>query len=328
MFFFQNSRHFRTTKPQLSLLLTGFCLAAGLAWQSMAWSATDGYGGQGHSVQQPLGQRFAMFERVAQQQSRIIIYRAAGTSQPGAATVYVNDHYHASLIPGGYAEVCLPPGGAELGVRMVDAGRRPKDSLDTITAINLKGGQTTFLRVREQTGMRALLQPVPAAEAIPELQSTRQQVHTISRVPDAAECIDAGPVPPVVASQQINLAADALFAFGKSDLKNMSTAGRQSLDNLIHQIKGQYLSIERIHVVGHADPLGNTVINERLSTDRAITVREYLLVNGLQGTRISSEGRGSREPVVQNCARVVSPTTVQCNQPNRRVAVEITGARR
>ena len=53
-----------------------------------------------------------------------------------------------------------------------------------------------------------------------------------------------------------------------------------------------------------------------------------LQMNGLQGTRITGEGRGAREPVVANCSRVVSPTSVLCNQPNRRVVVEITGARR
>ncbi|WP_158270675.1 OmpA family protein [Limnohabitans sp. Bal53] len=293
-----------------------------------------------------------MFERVAQHQSRIIIYRATGTNQPGAATVYVNDRYHASLIPGGYAQVCLPPGGAELGVRMVAVGRNPKDNLDSTTAINPKGGETSFLSVREQAGMLAVLQPVPAAQAMQELQGTRQQAHTISRVPNAEKCIDAGPAAPQVASQpihqaaasvasqpihqaaasvalqQINLAADSLFAFGKSDLKSMSTAGRTSLDNLISQIKTPYLSIERVHIVGHADPLGSEVINDRLSTDRAKTVRDYLLVNGLQVSRIESEGRGSREPVVRHCGSVATAQAIACNQPNRRVAIELSGVRR
>ncbi|PUE40222.1 hypothetical protein B9Z50_12250 [Limnohabitans sp. Bal53] len=342
----------RNAKPQLYLLIFWVFLAAGLAWHSTAWSTPESNGGQGHSVQQPLGQRFAMFERVAQHQSRIIIYRATGTNQPGAATVYVNDRYHASLIPGGYAQVCLPPGGAELGVRMVAVGRNPKDNLDSTTAINPKGGETSFLSVREQAGMLAVLQPVPAAQAMQELQGTRQQAHTISRVPNAEKCIDAGPAAPQVASQpihqaaasvasqpihqaaasvalqQINLAADSLFAFGKSDLKSMSTAGRTSLDNLISQIKTPYLSIERVHIVGHADPLGSEVINDRLSTDRAKTVRDYLLVNGLQVSRIESEGRGSREPVVRHCGSVATAQAIACNQPNRRVAIELSGVRR
>lgn len=280
-------------------------------------------------IDKPQGEKFAMFESVAARQTRVVVYRPTSAPPVGAATVYINDHYHASLTPGGYFEVCLPPGGAELGVRMVDAGRRPKDNLDTITALNLNGGQTTFLRVREEGSARAVLQPVSKGAALLELQNTRQQIHTISRVAEVIECVEGGPTPVVAAKpQQINLAADALFAFGKSDRNSMSPAGRLSLDNLISQIKGQYMSIDRIHIVGHADPLGNESLNERLSSERALTVRDYLLSNGLQGTNVSGEGRGSREPVANQCSRVISPASVQCNQPNRRVMVEISGARR
>ena len=313
-----------------TLFATSSCvLAICLTAPALAATSTDSGGGQvGSSIDKPLGDRFAMFERVPAQQTRVIFYRPKMQNLPGAATVYVNGYYHASLIPGGYAEICLPPNKAELGVRIVEAGRSPKDSLDTITAITLNGGQTTFMRVREQASSRAVLQPVAAAEALPDVQSTRQQIHTISRVPEASECVDGGPAPVVAKPQQINLAADALFAYGKSDRNSMSLAGRQSLDNLIGKIKGDYINVDRINVIGHADPLGNDTINERLSSERAVTVRDYLQINGLQGTRLTGEGRGAREPVVANCSRVVSPTSVLCNQPNRRVVVEITGARR
>jgi len=312
-----------------SLVASVTCVLV-LSLSTATLAATNTEASQGtSSIDKPLGDRFAMFERVPAQQTRVIFYRPKTQTLPGAATVYVNGYYHASLIPGGYAEICMPPNKAELGVRIVEAGRSPKDNLDTITAISLNGGQTTFMRVREQGSARAVLQPVAAAEALPEVQSTRQQIHTISRVPEATNCVDGGPAPVVAAKpQQINLAADALFAFGKSDRNSMSLAGRQSLDNLVGKIKGEYINLDRINVIGHADPLGNDTINERLSSERAITVRDYLLLNGLQGTRITGEGRGSREPVVTTCGRVQSPASVLCNQPNRRVVVEITGARR
>lgn len=296
--------------------------------------------GAAGSIERPLGEKFAMFERIPVQQTRVIVYRPVTQAQLGAATVYVNGYYHASLIPGGYVAVCMAPNKAELGVRIVESGRNPKDSLDTITAINLMAGQTTFLRVREPANGRAVLQPVAAVQALPEVQTTREQIHTISRLPDALECIDAGPAPtpvpvpvlapaPVIAKpQQFNLAADALFAFSKSDKNSMTLAGRQSLDNLINKIKGDYMTIDRINVIGHADPLGKESINERLANDRAITVRDYLLTNGLQNIRITGEGKGSREPVFKTCGREINPVAVLCNQPNRRVVVEISGARR
>jgi len=277
-----------------------------------------------------LGDKFSMFDRVAVLQTRVIFYRPATQTQPGAATVYVNGRHHASLVPGAYAELCMPPNKAEIGVRMVKVGDRPKDSLDTITVVTLNPGQTTFMRLREQGASRAVLQPVAASEALAELQLTREQIHTISRVPDAAQCIDSGPSPaPIIAKpQQINLAADALFAFSKSDPNSMTLTGRQSLDTLVSKIKAEYINIDRINVIGHADPLGNEAINERLANDRAMTVREYLLGHGLQNTRISSEGKGSREPVLRTCSPVLSPASVSCNKPNRRVVVEILGVHR
>ena len=288
------------------------------------------------NIQAPLGDSFSIFERVTDKQTRVIFYRPTTQKQPGAATVYVNGSYHASLIPGGYAELCMPPNKAEVGVRTVKVGDRPKDGLDTITALNLTAGQTTFVRVRESSTSRVALQPIAANEALAELQATRQQIHTISRVPDAEQCIDGGsapvttpvPTPAVAKPDQINLAADALFAFSKSDKNSMTTAGRRSLDKLISQIKEEYLNIQRINVVGHADPLGNPILNEQLANDRALTVREYLLSHGLQNIRITGQSKGSREPIVTSCSPELSAASILCNQPNRRVVVEISGVHR
>ncbi|WP_158270490.1 OmpA family protein [Limnohabitans sp. Jir72] len=286
------------------------------------------------NIQEPLGDSFSIFDRVTAKQTRVIFYRPTTQKEPGAATVYVNGRYHASLIPGGYAQLCMLPKQATVGVRMVKVGDPAKDGLDTTAPVNLAAGQTTFLRVREPGTSRATLQPIAANEALAELQTTRQQIHTLSRVADAQECVDGAsepqvtPVPAQAKPDQINLAADALFAFSKSDKNSMTAAGRQSLDNLISKIKAEYLSVERINVVGHADPLGNEALNERLANDRALTVRAYLLSHGLQNTRITGQSKGAREPVVTTCGRELSATAIQCNQPNRRVVVEISGVHR
>ena len=285
------------------------------------------------TVEAPLGDRFAMFDRVVARQTRVIFYRPTTQKQPGAATVYVNGYYHASLIPGAYAELCMPPIKAEIGVRMVKVGDRPKDNVQAITLQNLHAGQTTFMRLREAGAADTVFEPISANEALAELAPTRQQIHTISRVPDGQACIDAGPVAPEVAKppqqiQQINLAADALFAFGKSDSNSMTAAGRQSLDELVKKIKGEYLTIERINLIGHADPLGNEALNERLANERALSVRSYLLSHGLPNTRITGQSKGAREPLVTTCSNVQSPASIACNQPNRRVVVEILGVQR
>lgn len=48
-------------------------------------------------------------------QSRIVFYRPTQTSAKGAASVYINGRYHASLVPGGFSPVCIHSGPARLG---------------------------------------------------------------------------------------------------------------------------------------------------------------------------------------------------------------------
>jgi OOP family OmpA-OmpF porin len=277
------------------------------------------------------GQKYAQAGQVVDQQSRMVFYRTRQSSSvPGAASIYVNGAYHASIIPGGYSELCMPPGSVELGLKSVEVGRAVKDNLDTITVIRNAGAQTQFFRVQEAGRGRQVLQPVQAADALREIDGAREQTHTISRVTGAVECsINRNPAPAATAAPQtITLAADALFAFGRSDLAAMSPTGRASLDALVTRLRSEYIQLDRMNIIGHADPLGQPGPNERLSIDRANTVQQYLSQAGLGNVRMSSEGRGSREPVVTQCGYVATPQAIACHAPNRRVVIDITGARR
>ena len=112
-------------------------------------------------------------------QTRMVVYRTADSALPGATSVFVNNEYHASLVPGGYSELCYAPGSTEIGARQMQAGGRPKDPLDTISALTLRPGQTHYLKVREQGG-RPVMQPIAAATAQQELQGLRFQQHVDS----------------------------------------------------------------------------------------------------------------------------------------------------
>jgi outer membrane protein OmpA-like peptidoglycan-associated protein len=51
------------------------------------------------------------------------------------------------------------------------------------------------------------------------------------------------------------------------------------------------------------------------------------MVNGgIASNKISSEGRGAKELVVNNCAKTATPESIQCNKPNRRVVVRVNKA--
>ena len=181
--------------------------------------------------------------------------------------------------------------------------------------------------VQEAATGRQVLQPVQTAQALKEIEGTRLQTHTISRVPNATECV-INPAPAPAAPETITLAADALFAFGRSDLAAISPPGRASLDALIARLRDEYIQLDRLHIVGHADPLGQPGPNARLATERAQTVQKYLTQSGLNYARMTSEGRGDREPVATQCGLVTTPQAIACHAPNRRVVIDIAGARR
>jgi outer membrane protein OmpA-like peptidoglycan-associated protein len=211
-------------------------------------------------------------------------------------------------------------------------GSSPKDLPDTITAISLTPGQTHYLRV-QQSGSKPVLQPVAAAQALQELVGTREQLHTVSRVAQACNEVTAAatpaPTPAVpVPAQTYLLPADTLFAFDRSDRDAMTDNGTRAIDSLLARLAQDFSRIDRLHLIGHADPLGSPERNERLAIERAQTVREYIATTGQLQAPITTEGRSSREPVVRHCGSVASARAIACNQPNRRVAIEVTGVRR
>lgn len=282
-----------------------------------------------------LGDAFAPPSAVDKQQTRLIFYRASTSSFKGSASIYFNGMYHTSLARNAFSSLCASPGLANLGVKPVMVGRQVKDNFDSINALDLQGGRNHYVRLVEDRSIK-VLQPVSEPEALAELAATREQIHTLSRVTPAQVCRNAGAqtsrpneqAKPNEPTQTITLGADALFDFASSDRKALGAQGRMALNNLIANAKANYSSIQYMDVTGHADPIGTAQQNERLSLERAQTVRDYLQENGLQSTRITSQGRGASALVVSTCGRAATAKDIACNSPNRRVTVEISGIRR
>ena len=318
-----------TSSSLLALILTGACLL--LAHPAHAQrseshpAVVEGPSVSGGQARiDVLGERFAQLPAVATSQSRIVVYRL-DDNRDGATSVFVNDRYHTSLVPGAWSQLCYRTGPVEIATRQMQAATHPaKDRYDTISAITLQGGQVHYLRVSD-TNNRPVLRPVPAAQALQELGSARLQLHTVSRV--AQDCMEVMTAP-AVPVQTYTLSADTLFAFDHSDRAGMTDAGTRAIDLLLSRLSQDYSRIDRVHLIGHADPLGRPERNERLAIERAQTVREYITTTGSLQAPMTAEGRSSREPVVRHCGNTATPQAIACNQPNRRVAVEVTGVRR
>ena len=71
-----------------------------------------------------------------------------------------------------------------------------------------------------------------------------------------------------------------------------------------------------IVVSGHTDSTGNDSINNPLSVNRAAAVKAYLVGAGVAGSRVTSVGYGSKQPVASN-------STANGRAQNRRVEIKI-----
>ena len=133
----------------------------------------------------------------------------------------------------------------------------------------------------------------------------------------------------VAAQEQIirvDLAADTLFKFNGSSLNDLLPKGRQEVLNVASQIHNNFVSVSRINLVGHTDRLGSDSYNNQLGQNRADTVRNLLVQNGVAGNVISTASAGKRQPVTNGCFDVKQREALHaCLQPDRRVTVEITG---
>lgn len=115
------------------------------------------------------------------------------------------------------------------------------------------------------------------------------------------------------------LNADALFAFNKSDLGNV-TEGRAELTKLANHLNGRQ-NLASVTVVGHTDRLGSDAYNQQLSQDRAVTIANYLAAQGVPANLLHARGAGKSQPVVQCDGS--GAQLIQCLAPNRRVDIEI-----
>ena len=139
----------------------------------------------------------------------------------------------------------------------------------------------------------------------------------------------APPVAPVVVPperRRVSFAADSLFSFDKSDIR---AEGKAELDGFAKQLQGTRFDV--VTVEGHTDRLGSTAYNQRLSEQRANSVKTYLVTSGgVDATKVSAVGKGESTAVTkpEDCKGTKpTPKLIACLQPDRRVDVEVVGTR-
>jgi outer membrane protein OmpA-like peptidoglycan-associated protein len=115
---------------------------------------------------------------------------------------------------------------------------------------------------------------------------------------------------------RIALSADVLFDFDKADLK---PAARPSLDKVVAFLKSYPKANARIE--GHTDSKGDDAYNQKLSQQRAESVRKFLASQGAT-LRMSTRGWGEKKPVAPN-AKPDGKDDPEGRQKNRRVEITV-----
>lgn len=110
---------------------------------------------------------------------------------------------------------------------------------------------------------------------------------------------------------KITFDSGLLFATNSDQLSYTSQSNITDLAKTLNKYKDTNVMVE-----GHTDARGTAAYNQNLSVRRANSVYHHISANGVNSTRITTQGFGESMPVASN-------TTVNGMQQNRRVEVAI-----
>jgi choice-of-anchor C domain-containing protein len=130
----------------------------------------------------------------------------------------------------------------------------------------------------------------------------------------AVTLLDQGPLQVTESEReiQVSLGAEILFDTGESTLRPAARAALEQLAALIRDHPDLPIEIE-----GHTDSVGTVAYNEKLSRNRAESVKRWLVANGaVPENRMTSKGFGPTMPAASN-------GTAEGRQRNRRVEVRL-----
>lgn len=111
---------------------------------------------------------------------------------------------------------------------------------------------------------------------------------------------------------KVTFAEGILFETGKSDL---SMGSRTALDKFAKSLLDN--PDTDLVIYGHTDNTGSKEVNQRISDQRAISVRNYLVNKGVGANRLTTKGMAYDQPVADN-------STAAGRAQNRRVEVYIS----
>ena len=114
-----------------------------------------------------------------------------------------------------------------------------------------------------------------------------------------------------VQKQLNDYARTILFDTGKATIKPESVTVMVDIIQILKEYPNAQFTVE-----GHTDSVGSSASNQRLSEARANSVRDFLINEGIDHSRLSAIGFGEEKPIASNATRIG-------RKQNRRVEINL-----
>ncbi len=144
----------------------------------------------------------------------------------------------------------------------------------------------------------AIQDTISKIELIPQVLTEIEQLKS-----DIAEGVD-------VKNREITF-QNILFNFNSDEILTESETDLKAALDLLNDVKDLKVTID-----GHTSAEGTDKYNLDLSRKRANAVKNYLVSNGIDATRLKTEGKGKSEPIAPNDSE-------ENKQLNRRIVFNV-----
>lgn len=101
----------------------------------------------------------------------------------------------------------------------------------------------------------------------------------------------------------VKIVGDEMHIFGKVQFKLGSAEIDRRSDALLDQVAAALRAnpqVERLRIEGHTDDVGDDRLNQRLSEERAASVKRALVERGIESDRLATRGHGESRPLAPN----------------------------
>ncbi|MBK5145604.1 OmpA family protein [Budviciaceae bacterium BWR-B9] len=254
------------------------------------------------------GGQYVPVSNVSEHLAQVVFYRALYSNdvEVGVSNVYVDQEFQGALRDGEFTVFCVEPGKHIIEAYMDDAPKY-KGKYRPESHVEFTGGKTYFIETNRapEAGIPVTVDRLQAENKLFGYKGGK----TINRASAVRVCEYQEGAP----------LGNILFSFAGKNISDIEVGGGGIIKGMVENII-KLPANTQVNIVGHADPVGNQVFNQKLSVQRAETVKDILISYGVSPSMLFATGQGANNPTV-DCTGLLANERNYCNRANRRVDI-------